>query len=79
MSKVRTELQQEVVNALVESKAIDFEAVGVVLGKFGARAALNGDAVGALIHPKCWDICIPPFFAKSLDLEQSLPGQAGGS
>jgi hypothetical protein len=44
MSQRRTELQQEIVEALISSKAIDFEAVGKVLSKYGARAARAGDA-----------------------------------
>ncbi|MET0382081.1 MAG: hypothetical protein ABW032_01535 [Burkholderiaceae bacterium] len=60
MSNQRSELQNEVARALVESKAIDFEAVGRILSKFGARAALNGDSIGAIIGRKCMDICIPP-------------------
>lgn len=57
----RTELQAEVINALISSKAIDFEAVGAVLGKYGARAAATGDAVGMVINWRHVDICIPPF------------------
>jgi len=60
MSIQRSELQNEVARALVESKAIDFEAVGKVLSKYGARAALSGDTIGAILGRKCIDICIPP-------------------
>jgi len=60
MSIQRSELQNEVARALVESKAVDFEAVGKVLSRFGARAALSGDTIGAIIGRKCMDICIPP-------------------
>jgi hypothetical protein len=60
MSIHRSELQNEVARALVESKAVDFEAVGRVLSKYGARAALSGETIGAIIGRKCWDICIPP-------------------
>ena len=56
----RTELQTEVVNALVSSKALNFEAVGKVLAKYGERAAIAGDTFGAIIHWRVFDICIPP-------------------
>ena len=60
MSKHRSELQNEVARALIESKAVDLEVVGKVLGQFGARAALSGETIGAIIGRRCWDICIPP-------------------
>jgi len=46
----RTPLQDEVVRALIETKAIDFEAVGALFSKFGARAALEGDALVHIIN-----------------------------
>jgi hypothetical protein len=80
MPQKRTELQKEVVEALVSSKAVNFEAVGSVLAKFGARAALNGDAFGALVHWRVIDVCIPPepYLIRSFDLEQSLATQKAG-
>jgi hypothetical protein len=57
----RTRLQQEVVEALIKSKAIDFEAVGAVMSKFGERAALAGDSLGSVINWRLHDVCIPPF------------------
>jgi hypothetical protein len=60
MSNRRTELQREVVEALIASEAINFEVVGNVLAKYGARAARTGDAIGAIINWHCIDICIPP-------------------
>jgi hypothetical protein len=60
MSKNRSELQNEVARALIESKAVDLEVVGKVLGQFGARAAMSGETIGAIIGRRCWDICIPP-------------------
>jgi hypothetical protein len=60
MSKHRSELQNEVARALIESKAVDLEVVGKVLGQFGARAAMSGETIGAIIGRRCWDICIPP-------------------
>lgn len=46
----RTPLQDEVVRALIESKAIDFEAVGAIFSKFGARAALEGDSLVNIVN-----------------------------
>ena len=61
MSNRRTELQQAVVDALIASKAVNFEAVGSVLAKFGERAARSGDGLSFVVN---WhvvrDICIPP-------------------
>jgi hypothetical protein len=34
--------------------------VGGVLSKFGARAALTGEAIGVIINRRVMDICIPP-------------------
>ncbi|MFA8325706.1 hypothetical protein [Burkholderia ubonensis] len=56
----RTELQAEVVSALAESNAIDFEALGRIIAKFGPRAAATGDAIGLVINWRVFDICIPP-------------------
>lgn len=60
MSHHRTELQKEVAEALIQSKAINFEVVGSVLAKYGARAALTGEAIGAVINWRLIDVCIPP-------------------
>lgn len=49
MGTERSRLQSEVVKALIESKAIDFEAVAQVFGKFAAQAALDGDSLVSLI------------------------------
>jgi len=59
----RTGLEQEMVQALVESKAVDFEAAGSILAKFGARAAIDG--VGIVFHIDkrvVRDLCIPVDF-----------------
>jgi hypothetical protein len=60
MSNRRTELQTEVAEALIASNAINFEAVGSIISKYGARAARTGDTLGALIHWRVIDLCIPP-------------------
>lgn len=46
----RTPLQDEVVRALIETRAIDFEAVGALFSKYGARAALEGDSLVHIIN-----------------------------
>ena len=71
MSQKRTELQKELVEVLVSSKAVDFEAVGSVLAKYGARAALTGEAIGAIINWRFIDVCIPvdPYQRRGFDLE----------
>jgi hypothetical protein len=56
----RTELHNEVVQALIETKAVDFDAIGGVLSKFGSRAALTGSALGLIIGRHVMDLCIPP-------------------
>jgi hypothetical protein len=60
MASERTELQQEVVDALVESKAVDFEAIGSILGQFGERAARQGVNLGFVVGRRFWSYCIPP-------------------
>jgi hypothetical protein len=56
----RSALQRELVEALLDSKAVDFEAVGSVLGKFGSRIAREGDDFYFVIHWRVIDACIPP-------------------
>lgn len=55
----RTELQREVIEALVQTKAINLDAVASVLAKYGTRAALSGEGIAAVINWRAWDICIP--------------------
>jgi hypothetical protein len=55
----RSALQQEVVDALIASKAVDFEAVGGILGKYGSRVAREGDDFYVVIHRFFIDACIP--------------------
>jgi hypothetical protein len=59
----RTALEQEVVDALIASKAIDFEAAGSVLAKYGAQAAQAGTGIAFVVGPKVIrDWCIPVDF-----------------
>jgi hypothetical protein len=60
MLGTRHELHQEAVDALLESKAIDFEAVGRVLADQGARLAKEGVDFSVIINWRVMDICIPP-------------------
>jgi hypothetical protein len=55
----RSELQREVAAALIESKAINFDAINSVLTKYATRAALSGDAIGVIINHRLIDVCIP--------------------
>lgn len=56
----RSELQQEVVDALVDAKAVNFEAVSAVLAKHGPRMAKAGIDFGVIINWRVYDVCIPP-------------------
>lgn len=81
MSQNRTELQKEVAEALVSSKAFNFEAIGSVLSKYGARAAISGDAIGVIIHRRVIDACIPVDFydlLRGVNLERTVGAQAKG-
>jgi hypothetical protein len=46
----RTELQQQLVEALLDSKAIDLEAVGSLISKFSDRAAREGDSIVYIVN-----------------------------
>jgi hypothetical protein len=46
----RSAFQQQVVQALLESKAINLDAVGATLSKFGERAALEGETLVSIIN-----------------------------
>lgn len=72
MPRMRTELHREVVDALVSSKAINFEAIGSILSKYGSRAALTGDEIGVIINRHVIDVCIPVDFKdlfRGVDIE----------
>jgi hypothetical protein len=57
----RTELQQEVVQALLESKAVDFEALGAVFAKYGELVAREGSGLSVQLDWRfVHDTCIPP-------------------
>ncbi|WP_097303526.1 hypothetical protein [Pseudomonas chlororaphis] len=46
----RNAFQQRVVEALIESKAINLEAVGATLSKFGEEAARRGETLVHIIN-----------------------------
>ena len=60
MAENRTPLQQEVVDALLESSAINFEALGGIIAKFGETAARSGSELGFVIGRRVLNYCIPP-------------------
>ena len=56
MAEKRTAFQQQVVEALISSKAINLEAVGATMSKFGQRAVLEGEALVTIInHNAIWN------------------------
>jgi hypothetical protein len=51
----RSDFQQDVVNALLDSKAINLELVGSVISKFGDSAARRGETLVTIIdRPAFW-------------------------
>ncbi len=75
MKNQRTAVQQQVAEALIESKAINFEIVGSVISKFSESAALSGSDIAVIVGHRMWDICIPPFPYLQVhagDIEQRL-------
>lgn len=46
----RTELEQEIVDTLLETKAVNFEAIGKVIAKYGVRLAKTGTDFTAIIN-----------------------------
>ena len=74
----RHALQQEVVDALIESKAVDFEAVSAVLSRHGATLAQKGVDFGVIINWRVMDICIPVDPFQRFDLGRMAGMQDGG-
>ncbi|MEO8830323.1 hypothetical protein [Lapillicoccus sp.] len=57
----RSKLQQEVVEALVQSKAINLEAIAGVLSSYGERALLEGEDFATIINGNAvWNCGIGP-------------------
>jgi hypothetical protein len=57
MPEHRTALQQNVVEALVNSKAINLDLVGATLGKFGETALLRGESIVTIINRHAFWAC----------------------
>jgi len=69
----RTAFQQQVVEALIESKAINLAAVGATLSKFGTRAILEGESLVTIInHNAIWNCGWP---GPELDIVQQIGRQ----
>ena len=52
----RSAFHQEVVNALLDSHAIDLKAVGATMSQFGERAARDGESLVLIInHNLLWN------------------------
>ena len=48
----RTELEQELVDAFIETKAVNFDAIGKIIAKYGARAAKTGTDLVTIVNKK---------------------------
>jgi hypothetical protein len=56
----RSAFQQQVVEALVQSKAINLEAVGAVISKYAERALLTGESIASIVNQHNVWICGNP-------------------
>lgn len=50
MSKTRSAFQQQIVESLFESQAIDLQKVSQTISSFGERAAREGESLVFIIH-----------------------------
>lgn len=50
MSTERSQLHNQVVRELIESKAIDFDAMGRVFSKYAGEAALQGESLVNIVN-----------------------------
>ena len=53
----RSAFQQQVIEALVESKAINMEAVGATFSKYGQEALLRGESLVQIINRQSMWAC----------------------
>ncbi|MDM0074487.1 hypothetical protein QTH90_08845 [Variovorax sp. J2P1-59] len=53
----RSAFQQQVVETLLESKAINLDAVGATVSKLGERALVSGEPLVTLINRNCFWCC----------------------
>jgi len=56
----RNKLEQEIVEALIDTNAINFDALGSVLSRYGADAARAGTPLGVIVNRNVYWACIPP-------------------
>jgi hypothetical protein len=49
-TEARSAFQQQVIEALVESKAINVSAIGATFAKFGDKALLHGESLVTIIN-----------------------------
>ena len=71
----RSAFQQEVVEALLESKAINLEAIGATFSKFGERALLEGEPLVNIINRNVTWNCGWP--GPEIDIFRGPIGQQG--
>ena len=50
MSEARSAFLQQVVDTLIESKAVNLHAVGATMSKFGDRAVREGESLVTIIN-----------------------------
>ena len=53
----RNAFHQQVVEALIESKAVNIAAIGTTFAKFGERAALNGETLVQVVNGRMLWCC----------------------
>jgi hypothetical protein len=73
-SESRSAFQQQVIEQLVESKAINLDAVGAVFSKFGQEALLRGETLVQIINRQATWACGWP--GPELDIGQITRRQA---
>ena len=53
----RTEFQQQVVQALLDSRAVDLEVIGSTISKYAERAARDGESLVQIVNLKFFWAC----------------------
>jgi len=49
-TEIRTKLEQEIVDAFIETKAVNFDAIGSIIAKYGSRAAKAGISLVTIVN-----------------------------
>ena len=57
MGEKRSELHQQVVETLLDSKALNLEAIGSVISQYGDKAARDGESLVSIINLKLLWCC----------------------